>query len=86
MGQRWSNPREAWKRQPPVWDGFDENYGFVLEELEVKKGCFLYPVHKIRDHTECTFIVWIFIFQLLGKYWIIIFKENANDSINIPLL
>lgn len=86
LGQRWSNLREAWKRQPPLWDGFDGNYGFVLKELEVKEGCLLHAVHKIREHTACTFIVRIFIFQLLSKCWIIVSKEHANDSINIPLL
>lgn len=86
LAQGWSDLREAWKRQPPVWTGFDGDYGFIPEELEIKEGCFLYTAHKICEHTECTFIVWLFIFQLLSKHCIIIFKEHVNCCINIPLL
>lgn len=68
LGQGWSDPRETWKRQPLLGYGFDGHYGFILEELKVKEGCFLYVVRKIREHTECTSIVWISIFQLLGKH------------------
>ena len=58
LGQGLSDHREAWKRQPPLWYGFVGNYGFIPEESEIKKGCFLYAGHKMREpHTVHIHIV-----------------------------